>query len=169
MGREGELARSRSSRSIAKKLIFTNKLIKDRMQMQWCGDYLVVTEPKNRGVQDILIACVDCLKGFPETIEAVYPHAAIQLCIVHRVRNSLNYVSWNMREEVVADLRRTYTCSTVDEAEQRLSEFEDNGDLLSADQPVLASKVVMPHCVLRLSARDPKDHLHKPMPLSRST
>ena len=88
----------------------------------------VVTELKNRGVQDILIACVDGLKGFPEAIEAVYPHAAVQLCIVHMVRNSLNYVSWKMRSEVAADLKRIYTSATVDEAEQRLAEFEDKWD-----------------------------------------
>jgi len=88
----------------------------------------VVTELKNRGVQDILIACVDGLKGFPEAIEAVYPHAAVQLCIVHMVRNSLNYVSWKMRAEVAADLKRIYTATTADEAEQRLSEFEEKWD-----------------------------------------
>ena len=88
----------------------------------------VVTELKNRGVQDIFIACVDGLKGFPEAIEAVYPHAAVQLCIVHMVRNSLNYVSWKMRAEVAADLKRIYTASTADEAEQRLGEFEDKWD-----------------------------------------
>jgi putative transposase len=88
----------------------------------------VVTELKNRGVQDIFIACVDGLKGFPEAIEAVYPHAAVQLCIVHMVRNSLNYVSWKMRAEVAADLKRIYTCATADEAEQVLGEFEDKWD-----------------------------------------
>jgi putative transposase len=88
----------------------------------------VVTELKNRGVQDIFIACVDGLKGFPEAIEAVFPHAAVQLCIVHMVRNSLNYVSWKMRAEVAADLKRIYTASTADEAEQRLGEFEDKWD-----------------------------------------
>jgi len=88
----------------------------------------VVTELKNRGVQDIFIACVDGLKGFPEAIEAVYPQAAVQLCIVHMVRNSLNYVSWKMRAEVAADLKRIYTASTADEAEQRLGEFEDKWD-----------------------------------------
>ncbi len=56
----------------------------------------VVTELKTRGVQDIFIACVDGLKGFPEAIEAVYPKAAVQLCIVHMVRNSLNFVSWKL-------------------------------------------------------------------------
>ena len=84
----------------------------------------VITELKNRGVQDILVACVDGLKGFPEAIEAVYPHTDVQLCIVHMVRHSLNYVPWKQRKAVAADLRRIYTSATVDEAEQRLSEFE---------------------------------------------
>ena len=84
----------------------------------------VVTELKNRGVQDIFIACVDGLKGFPEAIETVYPQTAVQLCIVHLVRNSLNYVSWKMRKQIAADLKQIYQSSTVDEAEQRLAEFE---------------------------------------------
>jgi len=90
----------------------------------------VVTELKNRGVQDIFIACVDGLKGFPEAIETVYPQTAVQLCIVHLVRNSLNYVSWKMRKQVAADLKRIYQSATVAEAEQQLAEFEAqwNGD-----------------------------------------
>lgn len=84
----------------------------------------VVTDLKNRGVQDIFIACVDGLKGFPEAIETVYPHAAVQLCIVHLVRNSLNYVSWKMRKQIAADLKRIYQSATVAEAEQKLAEFE---------------------------------------------
>jgi putative transposase len=63
----------------------------------------VVTELRNRGVQDIFIACVDGLKGFPEAIEAVFPQTTVQLCIVHMVRHSLNYVSWKRRPEVAAD------------------------------------------------------------------
>jgi putative transposase len=59
----------------------------------------VVTELRNRGVQDIFIACVDGLKGFPDAIEAVFPKAVVQLCIVHMVRHSLNYVSWKRRKE----------------------------------------------------------------------
>lgn len=88
----------------------------------------VVTELKNRGLQDIFIACVDGLKGFPEAIEAVYPLATVQLCIVHMVRNSLNYVGWKKRKEVAADLKRIYAATTSDEAEQRLCEFEDKWD-----------------------------------------
>ena len=96
----------------------------------------VVTELRNRGVQDIFIACIDGLKGFPEAIEAVFPHAAVQLCIVHMVRHSLNYVSWKRRPEVAADLKRIYESATADEAEQRLGEFEAkwNDDYLSIDQ-----------------------------------
>ena len=65
----------------------------------------VVTELRNRGVQDVFIACVDGLKGFPEAIEAVFPKTVVQLCIVHMVRHSLNYVSWKRRKEVATDLR----------------------------------------------------------------
>jgi len=88
----------------------------------------VVTELRNRGVQDIFIACVDGLKGFPEAIEAVFPKTVVQLCIVHMVRHSLNYVSWKRRKEVAADLRHVYQAATAEEAEQRLGEFEDRWD-----------------------------------------
>ena len=85
----------------------------------------VMTELKNRGLQDIFIACVDGLKGFPEAIETVFPKTDVQLCIVHLVRYSLNYVSWKLRKEVAADLKRIYQCATADEAEQKLAEFEE--------------------------------------------
>jgi putative transposase len=88
----------------------------------------VVTELRNRGVQDIFIACVDGLKGFPDAIEAVFPKATVQLCIVHMVRHSLNYVSWKRRPEVAADLRQIYQPATAEEAELRLGEFEDKWD-----------------------------------------
>ena len=88
----------------------------------------VVTELKNRGVQDIFIACVDGLKGFPEAIETVFPQTEVQLCIVHLVRHSLNYVSWQQRREVAADLRTIYTAVTEAEAEQKLTEFSVKWD-----------------------------------------
>ena len=84
----------------------------------------VLTEMQNRGVKDIFIACVDGLKGFPEAIEAVYPRTQVQLCIVHLVRASLNYVSWKRRKEVAVDLRKIYQAATEAEAEMRLGEFE---------------------------------------------
>jgi putative transposase len=83
----------------------------------------VVTELKNRGVSNIFIACVDGLKGFPEAIESVFPQTEVQLCIVHLVRHSLNYVSWKQRKEVAGDLKLIYTAATDGEAEQRLTEF----------------------------------------------
>ncbi len=95
----------------------------------------VVTELKNRGVQDIFIACVDGLKGFPEAIEAVYPKTVVQLCIVYLVRYSLNYVSWKLRKTVAADLRLIYAAATVEEGETRLAEFEAKW---GADYPSIA-------------------------------
>jgi putative transposase len=83
----------------------------------------VVTELKNRGVNDILIACVDGLKGFPEAIAAIYPHAEVQLCLVHLVRHSLAYVSWKQRKAVAADLRAVYSAAGVDEAVVALDAF----------------------------------------------
>lgn len=88
----------------------------------------ILTEIRNRGVNDILIACVDGLKGFPEAIEAVYPQTEVQLCIVHMVRNSLNYVNWKERKQVAADLKQIYRATTEEEAEQRLSDFERRWD-----------------------------------------
>jgi len=88
----------------------------------------VVTELKNRGVRDIFIACVDGLKGFPEAIESVFPQSEMQLCIVHLVRHSLNYVGWKQRKEVAADLKLIYTAATDLEAEQRLAEFSRKWD-----------------------------------------
>jgi putative transposase len=83
----------------------------------------VVTELKNRGVTDIFIACVDGLKGFPEAIESVFPQTEVQLCIVHLVRHSLNYVGWKERKEVARDLKTIYASATEAEAEQKLAEF----------------------------------------------
>jgi transposase-like protein len=88
----------------------------------------VMTELKNRGLQDIFIACVDGLKGFPEAIEAVYPQTQVQLCIVHQVRHSLRYVSWKQRKAVAADLRLIYAAATLTEGEQALDAFAAKWD-----------------------------------------
>jgi len=89
----------------------------------------VVTEIKNRGVKDIFIACVDGLKGFPAAIETVFPKAQVQLCIVHMVRHSLNFVGYKERKEVAADLQKIYRAASRDEAELRLSEFAQKWDV----------------------------------------
>ncbi len=88
----------------------------------------IVTELKNRGVKDIFIACVDGLKGFPEAIESVFPKAQVQLCIVHMVRHSLNFVGYKQRKEVATDLQKIYRAATRDEAELRLAEFAEKWD-----------------------------------------
>jgi len=91
----------------------------------WLG---VLTELQNRGVEDILIACVDGLKGFPDAINSVFPQTHIQLCIVHMVRNSLKYVSWKDYKAVTADLKRVYRSSTEEEALLELGRFGEVWD-----------------------------------------
>jgi transposase-like protein len=88
----------------------------------------VLTELRNRGVSDILVACVDGLTGFPDAIESVFPKAKIQLCIVHMMRNSLNFVAWKARKKVAADLKRIYQPTTVEDAEAELEAFCETWD-----------------------------------------
>jgi len=83
----------------------------------------VLTDLKNRGVKDMLIVCVDGLKGFPQAIEAVFPLAQVQLCVVHLIRASLNYVNWKERKQVAADLKPIYRAATAAEAELNLESF----------------------------------------------
>jgi putative transposase len=85
----------------------------------------VLTELRGRGVKDILIACVDGLKGFPQAIESVFPQAQVQLCIVHLVRASLNYVNWKDRKQVVADLKPIYRAAAAEQAREELDLFEE--------------------------------------------
>jgi putative transposase len=91
----------------------------------WMG---VMTELRNRGVTDILIACVDGLKGLPEAIEAVFPQVQVQQCIVHQVRASLSYVGYKERQAVAADLKQIYTAPTREEGERQLKEFAAKWD-----------------------------------------
>lgn len=84
----------------------------------------VITELRNRGVTDILIACCDGLKGFPEAIESVFPKTTVQTCIVHMIRNSLHYVSYKDYKAIAADLKRIYRAATLPLAEQGLDQFE---------------------------------------------
>jgi putative transposase len=88
----------------------------------------VLTEMQNRGLKDIFIACVDGLKGFPQAIETVYPKTTVQLCIVHMVRASLNYVNWKQRKQVAHDLKSIYRAATAEEAERQLAEFAAQWD-----------------------------------------
>ena len=90
----------------------------------------VLADIKNRGVEDILIASIDGLTGFPEAIASIYPNTEVQLCIVHQVRNSLKYVASKNQKAFMVDLKRVYRAATKDAAEQALDELESRwGDL----------------------------------------
>jgi putative transposase len=85
----------------------------------------VLAELKQRGVQDILICCVDGLKGFPEAIEAIFPETVVQTCVVHLIRHSLKYVPRRERERVARDLKPIYTAADADAAQQALEAFDE--------------------------------------------
>ena len=129
----------REDKSVIKKAVYlalgVNLEGKKEILGMWCSQnegskfwLQCLTELKNRGVQDILIACVDGLSGFPEAIEAVFPQTDIQLCIVHMVRNSLKYVSYKDRKEVATDLKQIYRATTEEEAIQALDLFSEKWD-----------------------------------------
>jgi transposase-like protein len=88
----------------------------------WLG---ICNDLKNRGVQDILIACKDGLSGFSEAINTVFPNTEIQLCIIHQIRNSMKYVSWKEHKEIIADLKKIYQALTLEEAELGFDMFKD--------------------------------------------
>ncbi|HBB9944262.1 IS256 family transposase [Vibrio parahaemolyticus] len=88
----------------------------------------VLTELQNRGVKDILIACVDGLKGFPNAINTAFPETQIQLCIFHMVRNSVKYIPWKDYKAVTTDLKKIYQSATEDEALLALEQFSDRWD-----------------------------------------
>src|SRR5271156_4422123 len=85
----------------------------------------VLTDLKQRGVRDILICCVDGLKGFPEAIEAIFPKTTVQTCIVHLLRHSLKYVPRKEREQVARDLKPIYTALDADAAQEALERFHE--------------------------------------------
>lgn len=85
----------------------------------------VLSDLSNRGVNDILIACVDGLKGFPEAIESIFPATEVQLCVVHQIRNSLKYVGSKNQKEFMVDLKRVYKASNKELAESELNTLED--------------------------------------------
>jgi putative transposase len=133
------VVRSRDSGAIQNKAVYLALGVNSDGEKELLGLWLsqnegakfwlsVMNELKNRGVNDIFIACCDGLKGFPEAIEAVYPKTQVQLCIVHQVRHSLRFVGWKERKEVAADLRTIYGATTLQQAEQALDEFAATWD-----------------------------------------
>lgn len=85
----------------------------------------VLNDLKNRGVKDILIACVDGLKGFPEAIENAFPQTRVQLCVVHQIRNSLRYLGSKYHKEFLKDLKEVYRASTLEIAEMNLLKLDE--------------------------------------------
>ena len=121
----------------------------------------VLTELKQRGVSDILICCVDGLKGFPEAIEAVFPKTTVQTCIVHLIRHSLKYVPRREREQVARDLKPIYTAVDADAAQQALEAFDEKwGTAVPRDHPGLAERLGARDPVPRVPARRPPRDLH---------
>jgi transposase-like protein len=88
----------------------------------------VLTELQNRGVKDVLIACVDGLKGFPDAIQTVFPQTQIQRCIVHQIRNAIKFAPWKDYKPVTADLKRIYQSVTEEEALVVLDHFSSSWD-----------------------------------------
>ena len=84
----------------------------------------VMNELRNRGVEDILLAVVDGLKGFPDAITAVFPDAIVRTCIVHLLRNSMDFVSWKDRKNLASALKEVYRATDADAAEKALTAFE---------------------------------------------
>ena len=126
----------REHKQIINKAVYLALGVNDRGRKELLGMWLgyhegakfwpnVLTELKNRGLEDIFIACVDGLPGFREAIEAVYPHTAVQLCIVHMVRNSLQYVSWSQRKKIASLLKGIYTASPEQAASLALETFKE--------------------------------------------
>lgn len=124
----------RQAGSVINKAVFLAMGINTEGQKELLGMWLaenegakfwlsVLTELKNRGLQDILIACVDGLKGFPDAINSVYPQTHIQLCIIHMVRNSLKYVSWKDYKGVTGGLKAVYQAPTEEAALMALDTF----------------------------------------------
>src|SRR3989304_8836448 len=87
----------------------------------WLG---VLTELKNRGVTDVLVACCDGLTGFGDAIESVWPHTVVQTCVVHLIRNSIRYCSWKDRRAVIKTLKPIYQPATLEAASDALDDFE---------------------------------------------
>lgn len=133
------LVRSRDSGSIQNKSVYLALGVSTDGEKELLGLWIaqtegakfwlsVMNELKNRGVEDIFIACVDGLKSFPDAIEAVYPKTQVQLCIVYQIRNSLRFVSWKERKAVAADLKTIYGAATLQQAEQALEQFAETWD-----------------------------------------
>ena len=121
----------------------------------------VLTDLKTRGVRDILICCVDGLKGFPEAIEAIFPRTTVQTCIVHLIRLSLKYVPRREREQVARDLKPIYTATDADQAQAELRGLRrEVGRQVPGDHAGVAERLGACDTVPRVPRRGPARDLH---------
>lgn len=129
----------REEKSVMKKAVYLALGVNAEAQKELLGMWIsrnegakfwlnVLTELKNRGLSRVFIFCVHGLSGFPEAIETVYPEAKVQLCIVHKIRQSLKYVSWKDRKALAGDLRAVYGAKTMEERELALETFSKKWD-----------------------------------------
>ena len=111
----------------------------------------VLTDLQNRGVKDILIACVDGLTGFPDAIQSVFPKTDVQLCIVHQIRNSVKYVASKNQKEFLKDLKMVYAAQTKEKAEIELDNLEKSGasNILSSSSRGVTSGITS-HTILTI-------------------
>ena len=121
----------------------------------------VMNELKARGVNDLLIAVVDGLKGFPEAIATVFPLTTVQTCIIHLIRNSLAFVSWKDRKQIMPDLKAIYRAETAEAASRRARQFRNRmGQALPGDRPGLAPCLGARGAAIRVPASNSQDDLH---------
>ncbi|MDD2444164.1 MAG: transposase [Desulfotomaculaceae bacterium] len=116
---------------------------------------------KNRGVQDILIACKDGLSGFSEAINAAFPRTEIQLCIIHQIRNSMKYVPYKNQKGLIADLKKVYQALTIEEAKEFFYRLQRKmGQEASHHCPVLGEQLAGINSLLQVPIRNSPDDLH---------
>ncbi|SFE54749.1 Transposase, Mutator family [Paenibacillus algorifonticola] len=122
----------------------------------------VLNELKNRGIQDILIICVDNLSGFSQAIAACYPQTEIQKCVIHQIRSYTRYVSYKDIKKVTADLKPIYKAATEEGALLELDRFEEvwGGGQISPNYPFMADEWGGTRYLFLVPARDPQTHLH---------
>jgi transposase-like protein len=118
----------------------------------------VMNEIKARGTNDVLIAVVDGLKGFPEAITTVFPEALVQTCIVYLIRYTMQFASWKERKAIAAALKPIYRADHADAARLALEAFDE--PQVSGHRTELATQLGSGHSILRLPGRGPENHLH---------
>lgn len=120
----------------------------------------VMTDLQNRGVRDILICCVDGLKGFPDAIQSVFPETSVQLCVVHQIRNSIKYVGSKHQKEFLKDLKTVYGAVSKDSALAQLDMVDENGVRCTHSNQILARQLGASYGIFSVYSCNPQTYLH---------